>query len=77
MPPSKRPPSSSSSNEKSQKNLRLSPECQRLLALLSGSYGIGESAVVEILVRKEARTAGFLTDPQFGGETLAGTRGRK
>lgn len=65
------------SNEKKQKNLRLSPEAQRLLDLLSTSYGIGESAVVELLVRKEARTAGFLTDSQYEGGTLAGPRGRK
>ncbi len=53
---------SPSQHEKNQKNLRLSQEAQRLLALISNMDGIGESAAMEILLRKEARVRGLLEE---------------
>lgn len=50
---------------KEQKNLRLSPEAHRLLALIAMADGIGESAVIEITLRKEAKIRGLL-DGTFG-----------
>ena len=36
-------------------NFRLTEECRRLLALLSEDKGISQAAVIELLVRDEAR----------------------
>jgi predicted DNA-binding protein len=36
-------------------NFRLTDECRRLLALLSEDKGVSQAAVVELLVREEAK----------------------
>ncbi len=48
------PLASTRRQQKSQKNFRLTVECQDLLALLAMGKGINESAVIEMLVRDEA-----------------------
>lgn len=58
------------SQQKEQKNLRLSPECHRLLALIANADGIGESAVIELIVRKEARVRGLIGDTWGARDTV-------
>jgi len=45
----------SSVTDKKFKNFRLTEEARRLLALLAQEGGISQTAIVETLIRKEAR----------------------